>query len=103
MVPPIYAGQGEPIIRVGPQRTYVFYKNGMETYVIRPGFQGKVDEFGMLIPFPSPPGLRKVPDELFTQIGAAIDPPEVIIDLSPPMPMDEMERMEGAPGAARAG
>ena len=25
--------------------TYVFYKNGVETFVIRPGFTGKVDEF----------------------------------------------------------
>src|SRR4051794_30361762 len=76
MVPPIYTGPGLPITRVGAQRTYVFYKDGVETYVIRPGFQGKVDEFGMLIPFPSPPALRKVPDEIFAQVAAAIDPPE---------------------------
>src|SRR3954470_15350883 len=79
MVPPIYTGPGIAITRVGPQRTYVFYENGLETYVIRPGFSGKVDEFGMLIPFPSPPALRKVPDEIFTQITAAIDPPEVVV------------------------
>src|SRR3954470_19146971 len=83
MVPPIYTGPGVPITRVGPQRTYVFYKDGVETYVIRPGFQGKVDEFGMLIPFPSPPALRKVPDEIFPQLAAAVEPPEVIIDLNP--------------------
>ena len=52
---------------MGPQRTYVFYKDGMETYVIRPGFSGSVDNFGMLIPFPSPPALRKVPDEIFAR------------------------------------
>ncbi|MEK6233087.1 MAG: DUF2330 domain-containing protein, partial [Planctomycetales bacterium] len=50
-------------------------------FVIRPGFQGKVDEFGMLIPFPSPPSLRKVPDHVFPHVAAAIDPPEVIADL----------------------
>ncbi|MEK6234746.1 MAG: hypothetical protein N2C14_08540, partial [Planctomycetales bacterium] len=61
MVPPIYSGQGSPIIRVGEQATFVFYKDGVETFVIRPAFSGKVDEFGMLIPFPSPPALRKVP------------------------------------------
>ena len=83
MVPPIYTGPGSPIVRVGHQQTYVFYKDGVETFVIRPGFSGKVDEFGMLIPFPTPPAIRKVPDEIFGHIAAAIDPPEVVVDLRP--------------------
>ncbi|MEK6236276.1 MAG: DUF2330 domain-containing protein, partial [Planctomycetales bacterium] len=81
MVPPIYQGQGSPITRVGEQTTYVFYKDGVETFVIRPGFQGKVDEFGMLIPFPTPPALRKVPDQIFQHVASAIDPPEINVDL----------------------
>ena len=81
MVPPIYQGEGTPIARIGEQATYVFYKNGVETFVIRPGFQGKVDEFGMLIPFPTPPALRKVPDHIFSHVAAAVDPPEVTVDL----------------------
>lgn len=81
MVPPIYTGPGSPIARIGLQKTYVFHKNGVETFVIRPGFTGNVDNFGMLIPFPSPPELRKVPDNVFEQIVNAIDPPEVVIDL----------------------
>ena len=81
MVPPIYNGQGPPITRVGLQKTYVFYKDGVETFVIRPGFSGKVDEFGMLIPFPSVPAIRKTPDDLFEHIVNAIDPPEVVVDL----------------------
>ncbi|MFT3839323.1 MAG: DUF2330 domain-containing protein [Myxococcaceae bacterium] len=83
MVPPIYTGQGSPIVRTGAQRTYAFYKDGVETYVIRPGFTGKVEEFGMLIPFPSPPALRKVPDEIFTHVAAAVDPPEVEVYVHP--------------------
>ena len=83
MVPPIYQGEGAPITRIGEQQTYVFYKDGLETFVIRPGFSGKVDEFGMLIPFPTPPAIRKVPDHIFEHIAAAIDPPEVVIDLRP--------------------
>ena len=83
MVPPVYAGEGSPITRQGLQKTYVFYKDGVETFVIRPGFKGKVDEFGMLIPFPTPPALRKVPDNIFEQIANAIDPPEIVIDLRP--------------------
>lgn len=83
MVPPITTGGTIPITRIGEQRTYVFFKNGVETFVIRPGFSGKVDEFGMLIPFPTPPALRKVADNVFEQITAAIDPPEVVVDLRP--------------------
>src|SRR5947208_328399 len=61
--------------------TYVFYKDGLETFVIRPGFSGKVEDFGMLISFPTPPALRKVSEDIFPQIAKAIDPPEVVIDL----------------------
>jgi hypothetical protein len=86
MVPPIYVGNETPITRVGLQNTYVFYKDGIETFVIRPGFTGKVDEFGMLIPFPTPPALRKVPDEIFAHLEKAVDPPEVIVNLFPPPP-----------------
>jgi len=81
MVPPVYLGKGPPITRVGLQQTYVFYKDGIETFVIRPGFRGKVDQFGMLIPFPTPPAIRKVPDHIFPHLAAAVDPPEVIVDL----------------------
>ncbi|MFT3839326.1 MAG: DUF2330 domain-containing protein [Myxococcaceae bacterium] len=103
MVPPIYTGgQPVPIIRTGAQRTYAFYKDGVETYVIRPGFTGKAEEFGMLIPFPSPPALRKVPDEIFLQLSAAIDPPEVIVDLRPPPPMPSFGGMGMAAGAPSA-
>lgn len=82
MVPPIYIDPATvPIERVGLQKTFVFYKDGLESLVIRPGFTGKVEEFGMLIPFPTPPAIRKVADDIFPHIAAAIDPPEVVIDL----------------------
>lgn len=83
MVPPIYIDGDVPLERIGLQKTFVFFKDGVETFVIRPGFQGSVDEFGMLIPFPSPPALRKVPDDTFAHIAAAVDPPEVVVDLTP--------------------
>ena len=67
--------------RAGPQKTYVFFKDGIETIVIRPGFSGRLSEFGMLVALPSPPAIRKVPEDVFAQIAAAIDPPEVIVDL----------------------
>src|SRR5215475_15768691 len=85
MVPPIYVNDKTSIVRVGDEQTYVFYKDGLETFVIRPGFSGKVADFGMLISFPTPPALRKVSEDIFPQIAAAIDPPEVVLDLRPHM------------------
>ncbi|MFQ5735090.1 MAG: hypothetical protein ACE5KM_24415, partial [Planctomycetaceae bacterium] len=79
MVPPIYTGPGTPIARTGDQNTFVFYKKGVETFVIHPGFKGKVEEFGMLIPLPKVPELRKVSDNIFPHLRAAIDPPEVVV------------------------
>ncbi len=101
MVPPIFSGNMVPISRIGLQKTYVFYRDGIETFVIRPGFRGNVDNFGMLIPFPSPPSLRKVPDDIFEQIAKAIDPPEVVIDLTPMEEFDMVQRaaMPTAEGA----
>ena len=81
MVPPLWLGDGQPITRIGVQKTYAFYKDGIETLVLRPGFSGKVEEFGMLIPFPSPPAMRKVGEDVFTHLAAAVDPPEVLVDL----------------------
>ena len=86
MVPPIYTGPGSPIARSGLQQTYVFFDKGVESFVIRPAFEGKVDNFGMLIPFPTAPALRKVPDNVFEQIAAAVDPPEILVDLRPGPP-----------------
>ncbi len=87
MVPPISINQDVTIERIGLQNTYVFHKDGLETFVIRPGFQGRVEDFGMLIPFPNPPAIRKVPDSIFPQIEKAVDPPEVVVNLYPPPPM----------------
>ncbi|BBM82145.1 DUF2330 domain-containing protein [Candidatus Uabimicrobium amorphum] len=67
---------GPGIFRTGVQRTYVFYKDGIQSIVLRPGFTGSLDNFGMLIPFPTPPAIRKVEDNIFAHIAAAIDPPE---------------------------
>ncbi len=84
MVPPILtlADGSPPITRVGAQRTYVFYKEAIESFAIRPAFEGKVDEFGMLIPFPTPPSIKKVPDDVFEHLAKAVDPPEVVADLT---------------------
>src|SRR5215471_14391999 len=85
MVPPIYVTDNTSLVRVGDEQTYVFFKEGLETFVIRPGFSGKVEDFGMLISFPTPPALRKVSEDIFPQIGKAIDPPEVVLDVRPQM------------------
>ena len=98
MVPPPWEGEGPPITRIGVQNTYVFYKEGIESFVIRPGFSGKVDEFGMLIPFPSVPAIRKVDDEIFGHIAMAVEPPPVIVDLRP---QERFAMRSGAPQSAK--
>lgn len=70
-------------MRVGDQLTYVFFKDGVEDIALRPGFKGKLNDFGMLIPFPTPPDIRKVPDPIFAHIEKAIEPPEIVIDMRP--------------------
>lgn len=79
MVPPIRSPQQDPIARIGIQQSYVFYHKGVESILIHPGFKGGVPEFGMLIPFPTPPAMRKVPENIFGHIAAAVDPPEVAL------------------------
>jgi hypothetical protein len=103
MVPPIYVNDNTSLVRVGDQQTYVFYKDGIETFVIRPGFSGKVEDFGMLISFPTPPALRKVSDDIFPQIAKAIDPPEVVIDLRWRDRSNRFARFGGASLRARKG
>src|SRR5947207_11672907 len=81
LVPPIYVTDNTSLVRVGDEQTYVFFKDGLETFVIRPGFSGKVEDFGMLISFPTPPPLRKVSGDIFPRIAKAIDPPQAVVDL----------------------
>jgi hypothetical protein len=100
MVPPIYVNDNTSLVRVGDQQTYVFYKDGIETFVIRPGFSGKVEDFGMLISFPTPPALRKVSEDIFPQIAKAIDPPEVILDVRLQLAQFAFGRAGGARPAA---
>ncbi len=89
MVPPISVGGDAPIRRDGAQRTYVSFRGGMETMALRPGFVGEVEEFGMLIPFPSPPAIRKIDDDTFAHIETAIDPPRINVQI-----LDEMIYLE---------
>ncbi|MCA8917126.1 MAG: DUF2330 domain-containing protein [Planctomycetes bacterium] len=101
MVPPIWTGPGPAIERVGLQKTYVFYKDGVETFAVRPGFQGKVDNFGMLIPVPSVPTIKKIGDDTFAHIAAAIDPPEIEVYVGDygwgGMPMEDARTTADAP------
>ncbi|MDA0841035.1 MAG: DUF2330 domain-containing protein [Planctomycetota bacterium] len=84
MVPPVRLTSGAPeLTRIGDQLTYVFHYKGIEDIVLRPAFKGSVTQFGMLIPFPVPPSLRKVSDDIFTHIQKAIDPPVIVIDMLP--------------------
>ena len=99
MVPPLWEGEGPAITRTGVQQTYVFYKDGVESFVIRPGFTGKVDQFGMLIPFPAIPAIRKVDDEIFAHVRNAVAPPPVVVVWPRPKARRWLrQRAGGAPG-----
>jgi hypothetical protein len=88
MVPPIGVTTGPGVLqRDGAQRTYVMHANGVETLALRPGFSGNVDEFGMLIPFPSVPEIRKIDDETFAHIEGAIEPPKMTVNVMEMMPV----------------
>jgi hypothetical protein len=98
MVPPIDVPAritGPAIQRIGVQRTYVAFKDGVETIALRPEFSGKISEFGMLIPFPSVPALRKIDDSLFAHLEGAIDPPNVQVRVYPNRPMPVYRRGSG--------
>ena len=43
MVPAVYLEYEADLQRIGLQKTFVFYKDDIETFVIRPGFQGSVE------------------------------------------------------------
>ncbi len=98
--PPLQIASSRSIERIGVQKTYVAFDKGIETMVLRPGFRGKVEEFGMLIPFPTPPSIRKVDDNIFAHLAAAIDPPEVIARVQRFRPSRRMSR--GLGGMARS-
>ena len=95
MVPPIGAGVEVPLQRDGVQRTYVMHSRGMETMVLRPGFTGSVEHFGMLIPFPSPPAIRKIDDDTFAHIEAAVDPPVLRVNIYDPMMLKKEKSRSG--------
>ena len=82
--PELKRSGGRTLEREGAQRTWVSFADGVETLVLRPGFKGRVDEFGMLIPFPSPPTIRKVDENVFAHIEAAVDPPAMTVDVQYP-------------------
>jgi hypothetical protein len=91
MVPPIRlptASKAAAIKRVGVQTTYVFHRNGMQTVLIHPGFEGTLHEFGMLIPFPAPPSVKKVPEDTLQHIAAAVDPPLLPVEIQDPLLYD---------------
>ncbi len=100
MVPPLDVRNPREVIRrIGAQRTYVSFRDGMETIALRPGFEGKIDEFGMLIPFPTPPAVRKIDDTTFAHIEAAIQPPTVNVHIYDPRRY-ELEALSYATGSA---
>jgi hypothetical protein len=105
MVPPIQvrSNMEKYLTRTGEQLTYVYFKDGIEDVVLRPQFEGKVSEFGMLIPFPSAPAIRKVSDDVFYQVKNAVNPPEQKITVPMWGVFGDMEADGAVPMRAAAG
>jgi hypothetical protein len=102
MVPPMNVTTGPTVLmRDGVQRTYVMHDRGIQTIALRPGFKGSVDDFGMLIPFPSVPAIRKIDDNTFAHIEAAVDPPEMEIQILDPMILEMASAPRGSDGMRR--
>ena len=101
MVPPIWTGDGpRPTVeRQGLQQTYVFFRGGVQTIAIRPGFTGSVDQFGMLVPLPATPALRKIDDRTFDHLASAVDPP--IVDVQIIEPVAELAASPDRPSRSR--
>ena len=100
MVPPIaLGGQGNQaqLERTGAQRTWVMFDRGIETIALRPGFTGNAADFGMLIPFPSPPAIRKIDDALFAQLEGAIDPPTLEVRIFEARPRHRARKSGSGP------
>lgn len=96
MVPPAWiADTDQAVTRTGLQTTYIFHKDGIETMVLRPGFTGSAAEFGMLIPFPSPPALRKVSEDTHTHLAAAVDAPILPVRIERPRPRSRPSARRG--------
>lgn len=103
MVPPIWTGSGPApvtIERQGLQQTYVFHRDGVETIAIRPGFTGSVEQFGMLIPLPAVPALRKIDDRTFDHLRSAVDPPQVRVHVMERHRLESVKSVD-VPSAAR--
>ncbi len=102
MVPPLHITGGgvAKIERTGAQRTWVSFRDGIETMALRPGFSGNVADFGMLIPFPSPPAIRKIDDKTFAHLEAAVDPPTLTVQILKDYPV--VAEAESAPPMAKS-
>lgn len=82
MVPPYPVGPVTITLeRTGDQLTFTSFRDGIQDIVLRPAFRGNAEQFGMLTPFPTPPAIRKVSDDIFEQIRNAVEPPVIDVDL----------------------
>ncbi len=62
----------------------VVYDGRTETFIMEPSYKGNAAEFGIVVPFPSRPTLKNVPNELFSQLEELtyIPPPYITGDLN---------------------
>ena len=66
--------------RSGIQRTYVFHRAGVQSVVIQPVLAAPGGAFGLLLAVPEAPAVLQAPADLFPQLAAAAEPPELQFD-----------------------
>lgn len=70
MCPP--CGTDPDLIKVvDPQRVYVFHRAGWEDLILETSYQGKAEDFGMILPVPSVPDVRMVQHAFFDAVTRA--------------------------------
>lgn len=85
------------LVRRGVQRTYVFHLGRVEDIVVQPSLAGGAEHFGMILPFPEAPVIRKVEGTFFDDLDRLLAPDRP----GPAIDHLEMEAPEAGPDGVR--
>lgn len=58
----------QPVLVKGDQRVFIYHRRGMQHLVLQNSFEGQASDFGMILPLPAPPEIKKVDRKFFAQL-----------------------------------
>ena len=67
----------ERVLVSGDQRLFLFHRNGVQHLILENGFKGQARDFGLLLPLPSPPEVKKVDRQFFRQLWQLTPQPTI--------------------------